>query len=92
MDLPLISNSESPILFFAAGKTDLCQEICVNLLNNGYFTNAFHYPAVPLNNSGIRATVNLYLSENDIRGMLITLRKEYDKALKKRNLTFNDIF
>ncbi len=92
LDLPLISNSESPILFFAAGKTDLCQEICVNLLNNGYFTNAFHYPAVPLNNSGIRATVNLYLSENDIRGMLITLRKEYDKALKKRNLTFNDIF
>ncbi len=91
LGLPLLSNSDSPILFFAAGKSDFCQEICANLLEEGYFTNAFHYPAVPINNSGVRATVNLYLSENDIRGMLVALRKEYDKALKKRNLTIEDI-
>lgn len=91
LGLPLLSSSDSPILFFATGKTDFCQEICTNLLHEGYFVNAFHYPAVPLNNSGIRATVNLYLSEKDIRGMLVALRKEYDKALKKRNLTFEDI-
>jgi 7-keto-8-aminopelargonate synthetase-like enzyme len=91
LGLPLISDGGTPILFFATGESYFCADMCASLYNKGYYVTGFHYPAVPLNNSGIRITVNLYLTENDIKGMLITMRKEYDKALKARNLTFDNI-
>jgi 7-keto-8-aminopelargonate synthetase-like enzyme len=92
LGLPLISNANTPIAFFAVGKTDMCAEICVKLMERGFYVNPFNFPAVPINNAGLRALVSLYQTDEHIRLMLIALRKEYDIALAKRNMTMEDIY
>lgn len=89
--LPNISDPNTPISFIATGKTDMCREICSNIINKGYFINAAHLPAVPLNNSGIRIAITLYHSREDIKNLLSTIRDEYQMALSKRNITTPDI-
>jgi 7-keto-8-aminopelargonate synthetase-like enzyme len=91
LGLPLITEKSSPIAFFAAGKPDMCQKICFGLMKQGYYTNAFHYPAVPVNNSGIRALISLYQTDSDISNMLFALRKEYDQILKENGTSISEI-
>jgi 7-keto-8-aminopelargonate synthetase and related enzymes len=91
LELPLISAPNTPIGFFFTGATDLSQELCANLMRRGYYVNAFHFPAVPVNSSGVRSLVSLYQSLDDITGLLTTLREEYDIALKKRGMTMAEV-
>jgi 7-keto-8-aminopelargonate synthetase-like enzyme len=91
LDLPLINDPESVIMFIASGKTDMCAELCSNLMQRGFYASPSHYPAVPLNNSGVRIVITLYQSEEDIIKLLNTLKEEYDKALDKRGLSVESI-
>ncbi len=91
LDLPVISDPAIPITFIATGKPDMCQEICLNVFEQGFYVNVAHYPAVPINNSGIRALISLHQNPEDIVNMLKAVKRAYDKALYDRNLSINDI-
>lgn len=91
MEIPVISHSGTPLLFIAAGKIDFANELCVEMLNEGYFISVSHYPAVPINNSGLRIAFTTYNSREDIIGLLNTLKEKYQIALDKRGITVNDI-
>ena len=43
LELPLIGDKETPIGFFAVGQTNICMEVCTNLMNKGYFVNAIFF-------------------------------------------------
>jgi 7-keto-8-aminopelargonate synthetase-like enzyme len=90
-NLPVISDPSTPIVFIATGKPDMCREICSNVMDQGFYINASHFPAVPLNNSGIRIVISLYHSEEDIIALVNVLKHEFEKSLKKRNLLIFDI-
>lgn len=91
LNLPVISDPQVPITFIATGKPDMCQEICLSVYEKGFYVNAAHYPAVPINNSGIRALISLHQQPVDIVEMLNVLKEAYDKALNKRGITIADI-
>ena len=91
LNLPVISDSMVPITFIATGKPDMCQEICVKVYEKGFYINAAHYPAVPINNSGIRALISLHQKPEDIVNMLQAVKEVYDNALERRNLSMHDI-
>lgn len=91
LGLPLINDPESVIMFVASGKTDMCAELCSNLMKRGFYTSPSHYPAVPLNNSGVRIVITLYQSDENIKQLLHVLREEYDQALHKRGLTVEEV-
>jgi len=89
--LPVINDPKSVIVFVASGKTDMCAELCSNLMKRGFYTSPSHYPAVPLNNSGVRIVITLHQSNEDIKQLVNVLKDEYDKALQKRSLTVESI-
>jgi 7-keto-8-aminopelargonate synthetase-like enzyme len=91
IDLPLVDNSDTPIFFVPTNKIDIGNEICSNFIRRGYYACMSPYPAVPLNNSGIRMQISLYLSDEEIVKGAQTLKEEYDKVLKRRNLKTEDI-
>lgn len=90
-DLPILSDPITPIKFLATGKPDMCREICLNLMERDFFTNVSHYPAVPINNSGVRVVITAYQELEDITKLVVALKEEFEKALKKRDLTVHDI-
>ena len=91
LNIPLLNDPRAPISFVATGKPDMCREICYNLMEKGFYTNVSHYPAVPLNNSGIRVVLNLYQNKEAILQLVTALKEEYDKSLAKRNLAVENI-
>jgi hypothetical protein len=60
-------------------------------MEKGYFLSPFHFPAAPLNCSGIRALISLYQSPNDIKGLLKALKEVYDQVLSNRGITMEDL-
>jgi 7-keto-8-aminopelargonate synthetase-like enzyme len=91
LGLPVINNPEVPIAFVATGRPDMCQEICRGLMDKGIYLSASHLPAVPLNNSGLRISLNLHQSFDDVKYLVASINEEYYKALAKRKLSVNDI-
>jgi 7-keto-8-aminopelargonate synthetase-like enzyme len=91
LDLPLLNNPDIPLTFIATGEADISREICLNLIKNGYFASVSQFPAVPVNNSGIRAAVNLLHTKDEIFSLLKLIREEYFKALKRRNMSMGDV-
>ncbi len=89
--LPLASPPQMPAALFKTGAPDISQEICFHLMKKGYYLNVANYPMVPFHSSGIIVNITLHQTDNEIRGMLKVFRDEYDKALKRRNLTTHDI-
>ena len=86
LGLPIISITNSPIVFIAAGSLDICLDISIRLLNRGFYISSAYYPLIPLNCSGLRIMISLYHSKTDIKKMLIALKEEFDMALNKRGI------
>lgn len=84
LQIPLNSAMQTPIGFVYAGKPDFCQELSYNMQNRGYYLPPVTYPTLPLNYSGLRIAISLYHTKDKIKEMLVTLKIEYERSLKKR--------
>jgi 7-keto-8-aminopelargonate synthetase-like enzyme len=89
--IPVINTLDIPIAYIPAGTPEMCREMCFGLMEKGYYVTPYHYPMVPYHNAGLRILISLYQSKDDIRNMLKKLKVEYDRALKSRNMTVNDV-
>ena len=90
-NLPIIQRSDSPIMFIAAGKPDMAADLCRVMLDYNYHVTGGVYPAVPINNSGLRLLVSLLHRDEEIIDMLTHLKFEYDKAMEKRKINLDKI-
>jgi 7-keto-8-aminopelargonate synthetase-like enzyme len=80
LDLPLVRHDISPIRFMGTtGSAQICSEIAFELQQAGFFVNAASYPSVPLKNTGIRMTIHLHLTKDDIDNLLYNVRRIYDE-------------
>lgn len=91
LDLPLIDDEQSPIFFIAAGKPNDVIDISKDLLDNGYHVSASAYPSVPFNNGGVRCTVNVKHTEQEIIDFLHFFRKYYDNKMESMGRSQQDI-
>ncbi|MDX6283696.1 MAG: hypothetical protein QOH03_4767 [Kribbellaceae bacterium] len=74
--LPLLHGSESPIRYVRAGRDAETVSILARRLQDaGYFVNAASYPAVPAKRSGLRATITVHQTEDDILGLIQAIAK-----------------
>ncbi len=80
LDLPLVRHDVSPIRFMGTtGSAQICSEIAFELQQAGFFVNAASYPSVPLKNTGIRMTIHLHITKDDIDNLLYNVRRIYDE-------------
>lgn len=80
LNLPLVRQDLTPICFLATGAdgTNLL-EITSGLQRDGFFVNPSSYPSVPLKNSGVRITLNLHHTEENITNLLEALQNRLNQ-------------
>lgn len=91
LGLPIRSTPGSPIGFIASGKHGMCHELRVALMNKGFYTYGTQFSELTEPYSGIRIMIGIQHSKKDIKSLLVTLKDEFDKVLKNRNITLDSI-
>ncbi len=89
--LPVVSDPLTPIYFIGMGQPKTGYEMCMRLLNEGYYTSMGIFPAVAISNTGIRFTINRHQSKRDIKGLIDAMIYHFPKVLEQENRTEEEI-
>ncbi|MCX6276284.1 MAG: aminotransferase class I/II-fold pyridoxal phosphate-dependent enzyme [Bacteroidetes bacterium] len=92
LQLPLINENDSPIMFIGVGKPDTGYNMVRRLMNAGYFINISVFPSVSYNNTGLRIPLNNKLTIEDIDGIVNTIAEQLPLALADTNASMSDIY
>ena len=90
-DLPLVHDSNSPIFFIGTGTMDTGNYLVQALLHDGIYVNLATFPAVPAKNIGIRITISLNNSFEDIAQLVSKLVANFEIALLATEQTHEKI-
>ncbi|MFT2007918.1 GNAT family N-acetyltransferase [Pontibacter sp. 13R65] len=90
-NLPLVHESQSPIFFIGTGTMDMGNHLVQELLQDSVYVNLATFPAVPAKNIGIRITISLSNTYEDIELLVDKLCLHFDKALSATNQTLEKI-
>jgi 7-keto-8-aminopelargonate synthetase-like enzyme len=74
--VPLASEDVSPIFFVKCGAPEVTFTLVRALESRGLYTSVAVFPAVPQNQSGIRFTVSLHNTMDDVRALMSALATE----------------
>jgi 7-keto-8-aminopelargonate synthetase-like enzyme len=83
----LADPTPSPIFFVGIGKLQTGVKLCWKLREAGFFTNLGIFPAVPLNQTGIRISLNYHLEHAEIDLMMRVLAEMIPVALAEAKTT-----
>jgi 7-keto-8-aminopelargonate synthetase-like enzyme len=75
MGLPFARLDPTPIWYLEIGDYDTAAGLCVAMREAGFFVNGSAFPVVPYGHAGVRFTVTLYNSPEQIEAMLTALRE-----------------
>jgi 7-keto-8-aminopelargonate synthetase-like enzyme/predicted N-acyltransferase len=89
--LPLASTTDVPVRFVGMGLPRAAQHLAARLMNDGFFINLAHFPAVPMKRAGIRFTITLHQSFEDIRALVDALERHVPKALAQEGSSLDDV-
>jgi len=76
MGIPLAALDPTPIWYLEVGDYDRTARLCVGMKDAGFFLNGSAFPVVPHGRAGIRFTVTLHNSPEQIEDMLTALREQ----------------
>ena len=91
-NLPLVADSKSPIFFIGLGLTKVGYNMVRRMMDEGFYVNLGIFPAVPETCTGIRFTITLNHTFNDIENLVKALAYHLPQALKEEERTMEDIF
>lgn len=91
LNLPEVSDSKSPIFYFALGHPRVGYSMIKKLLNEGFYTNIGIFPTVPVNCTGLRVPITLNHSEDDIKGVLEAFAYHFPKTIQEENTSIEQI-
>nr|WP_255481299.1 aminotransferase class I/II-fold pyridoxal phosphate-dependent enzyme [Pontibacter sp. Tf4] len=89
--LPLVHENNSPIFFIGTGTMEMGNYLVQQLLQEGVYVNLATFPAVPAKNIGIRITLSLGNSFEDIALLVRKLQHHFALALQVTGQTEENI-
>ena len=93
LGLPLVKpDAMTPIFFIGVGKPEVGYELCQKMMAAGYFLSIGIYPAVSVNNTGMRATVTVSHTDDQIMEMLDMLSRLLPIVLRDHNSSMERVF
>jgi 7-keto-8-aminopelargonate synthetase-like enzyme len=92
LGLPLVSEARTPIFFIGVGIPNMGYKICQRLIKAGFYTNIAVYPSVPYKNTGLRITLTLHHTLEDIQNMLCQVAKLLEEEELLQQVQRKDIF
>ena len=91
-ELPLISESDSPIFFIGVSLPKIGYKMISRMINDGFYLNLGIFSAVPMKNTGIRFTITRNHSFKEIERMLEALSRNLKEVLSEENFTIEEIY
>jgi hypothetical protein len=91
-ELPLISESNSPIFFIGVSLPKIGYKMITRMINDGFYLNLGIFSAVPMKNTGIRFTITRNVSFKEIERMVEALAKNLKEVLIEENFTIEQIY
>jgi 7-keto-8-aminopelargonate synthetase-like enzyme/predicted N-acyltransferase len=89
--LPVVSNPLAPITFIGLGLQRVGYNLIQRLLNDGFYTNLSIFPAVPETCTGLRFTITLHHSKEDIERLAERIAYHFPLALQQEDRSMKDI-
>jgi len=89
--LPVVSNRDAPINFVGCGLTKVGINMVKRMINDGFYVNLAMFPAVPDICTGVRFTITLHHTKEDIDKLVAKLAYHLPKALQEEGRTFADL-
>ncbi len=89
--LPLVNEDRTPVFFIGVGTPDTGAEISQRMLKSGYLLNPSSFPSVPYKNTGLRATLTTFHTEQDIYQMLHTLSSHLNDMERQAKVSRKEI-
>ena len=90
--LPIISDKESPIKFIGLGKPKMGYNLVSRLINDGFYVNLAIFPAVSSKCTGLRITITVDHSSQDIIALADAINEHYYEALEEEDITINEVY
>jgi 7-keto-8-aminopelargonate synthetase-like enzyme len=81
--IPLASRDVTPIRYIPLGLPPVTHDVLHRLHEDGLYTNLGAFPAVPMKHSGVRVTLTLHHTEDDIRALVDSLARHVPAALER---------
>ena len=91
-NLPVVSNPSTPIFFVGLGLLRVGQKMVKKMLEAGFYMNISAFPAVPENCTGVRFTITLHHTKEDIKNMIETMAKLFIATLQEEQRSVEDIY
>ncbi len=91
-NLPVVSNPDAPVTFVGLGLTKVGYNLVHRLKEDGFFTNLSIFPAVPEVCTGLRFTITLHQTFEDIENLVNKIAYHFPKALADEGRTMKDIY
>ncbi|HET6550958.1 MAG TPA: aminotransferase class I/II-fold pyridoxal phosphate-dependent enzyme [Solirubrobacter sp.] len=81
--LPLASREITPIRYIPLGLPTVAHDVLHRLYEDGMYCNLGAFPAVPMKHAGVRATLTLHHTLDDVRALVESLAKHVPAALER---------
>jgi 7-keto-8-aminopelargonate synthetase-like enzyme len=81
--LPLASHDITPIRYVPLGLPAVAQDVTRQLLDDGFYTNLAMFPAVPMKHAGVRMTLTVHHTLDDVRALVAALAEHVPAALER---------
>lgn len=91
-NLPVVSNADSPIVYIGLGLVRVGYNMVQRVINDGCFVNLGVFPAVPETCTGLRFTITVHHTMEDIEKLCNILAYHFPLALADENRSLSDIY
>jgi 7-keto-8-aminopelargonate synthetase-like enzyme len=81
VDLPVPSSPDAPVRFVGVGLPRAAQKMTARLMEHGFYVNCGHFPAVPVKQSGVRFSLNLHQTEDDVGRLVDAIARNFDAVV-----------
>lgn len=89
--LPLVSEEPVPIRFIGTGLSSVSFQVVERLMDEGFYCNIAVFPAVPMQRAGIRFTLTLHQSFDDITRFIEAVARHLPAALEAEGSSLAEV-
>lgn len=90
-EVPLLSDSLTPVRFIALGKPQVGYNLVTRLMNAGFYVSLCVYPSVSYNNTGIRIALTRHHTMEDIEGLIREIAVQLPQVLQECGSSMKEI-
>jgi 7-keto-8-aminopelargonate synthetase-like enzyme len=81
--LPTATRDITPIRYIPLGLPAVAHDVITHVMEDGHYTNLGTFPAVPMKHAGVRITLTLHHSLDDVRALVESLARHVPAAIER---------